>query len=253
MIVMVLVGPAGGTSGTKLESSSISFDRGKNMADGAIDGIGGSSAWPSYKGQLDRASSTASDVQELGASGNGALAQLKTDGFDKPAVDYSTLDPDFSKELKELEQLEVPDNVLSPDDMDLSKGPATGPDWSTNGQIELRDRNTIVCDGKGDVKIQIGLIGNADQTACLQECVKDHERSHRTDAKKSTPDLCKGKMENEAIVPNERTRKASEIDAYNVEIGCLERQRVTDSDKCQKIIEERLKFIRSYRDSIKQQ
>ncbi|MGH7525493.1 MAG: DUF4157 domain-containing protein [Gemmatimonadales bacterium] len=123
--------------------------------------------------------------------------------------------------------------------------------WSVNGPAIAR-LNTIVCNGAGGIRVQLGSTGNADQTRCLSDCMRSHELSHAGDALGSDKDICKGKVSGSQInTAGGAERKATEIKASNAELGCLRPQVAKVGVVCKKIIEARIKQIEGYRDSFK--
>jgi hypothetical protein len=108
--------------------------------------------------------------------------------------------------------------------------------------------NTIVCDGSGGIAVQANGTGNAQQTACLRDCIVAHERSHRSDAIAANAGICKGIARNRIVTVNTAAeRKDTEVRASNVEIRCLRAR--PDTDACRKIVADRIRQIIAYRDS----
>jgi hypothetical protein len=123
--------------------------------------------------------------------------------------------------------------------------------WSVNGPADA-SLNTIVCNGKGGIRVQLGNTGNADQTACLSDCMRRHEESHRADALASNAKLCKGKTDGSQVTfSSTAEQKASEIKASNAEINCLKGKAKKASVKCKPIIKDRITQMKGYRDSFK--
>jgi hypothetical protein len=131
---------------------------------------------------------------------------------------------------------------------------------ATGGRLMLQGRwvtgapvagvNTIVCDGSGGVRVQLGATGNADQTACLSDCMRRHEESHRADALASNASICNGEGANRIVtVDTQAERSATEIRASNVEIACLRAKLPTASATCRPIITSRITQMEAYRDS----
>jgi hypothetical protein len=123
--------------------------------------------------------------------------------------------------------------------------------WTTGGTAPTTT-NTIVCDGSGGVRVQIGVIGNATQTACLVDCVRAHENSHRSDALASNATVCDGKADRiQVTFSSVAEQKASEITASDAEISCLNGKLPSASTECKPIIQARITQITAYRDSFK--
>jgi hypothetical protein len=84
--------------------------------------------------------------------------------------------------------------------------------------------NTIVCNGHGGMRIQIGKPGPSPQVAkCTGDCVEVHEQSHLADAMASNPKICRGQADGVIIgFSNFDEQKSGEIKAYTAELDCLE-------------------------------
>jgi len=123
--------------------------------------------------------------------------------------------------------------------------------WTT-GSTAPTTTNTIVCDGSGGIRVQIGGAGNAAQAACLTDCIRAHENSHRSDALASNATICDGKADQiQVTFSSVAEQKASEITASDAEIDCLNGKLPSASDECKPIIEARITQITAYRDSFK--
>jgi hypothetical protein len=114
--------------------------------------------------------------------------------------------------------------------------------------------NTIICDGAGGVTTQTDGTGDAEQTACLGDCIRKHEESHRADALAANANICKGQVK--GLVPsfsNNGEQKASEVKASNVEIDCLKSKLkwtwLPWNKKCVPAINARVTQMEQYRDS----
>ncbi len=120
--------------------------------------------------------------------------------------------------------------------------------WSVNGPANPA-LNTIVCDGSGGIAVQAGATGNAQQTACLRDCIVRHEESHRADALAENANICNGKRAGSQLLFGPGQQGPSEIRASNVEIGCLRAKLPRASDVCRPIINARITQMEAYRDS----
>jgi hypothetical protein len=110
--------------------------------------------------------------------------------------------------------------------------------------------NTIVCDGKGRIRVQLGGTGNAVQAECLSDCMTQHELSHKTDALADNAKICEGQGANRIVTwDTQAERNVTEIKSSNVEIDCLKAKKA--SDKCNTIVKDRIKQMEAYRDSFK--
>lgn len=108
--------------------------------------------------------------------------------------------------------------------------------------------NTIKCDGSGGIAVQTEGTGNAATTACLGDCIRRHEESHRSDALAANADICNGATAGNIVTVNTHAeRKDTEVRASNVEINCLKAK--PDSDACRNIIAARITQMEQYRDS----
>jgi len=108
--------------------------------------------------------------------------------------------------------------------------------------------NTIKCDGSGGIVVQAEGTGNAAQTACLGDCIIQHEESHRTDALAANANICNGATSGNIVTVNTAAeRKATEVRASNVEINCLRAKPETDA--CRATIADRIRQMIAYRDS----
>jgi hypothetical protein len=123
--------------------------------------------------------------------------------------------------------------------------------WHVDGPSDA-SLNTIVCDGSGGVRVQLGNVGNADQTRCLSDCVRQHEGSHRSDALAANANLCRDKADGSQVLMDGRPeQQASEIAASNVEIACLQGRLPTADATCRPIITARITQMEAYRDSFR--
>jgi hypothetical protein len=112
--------------------------------------------------------------------------------------------------------------------------------------------NTIVCDGSNGIRVQTGATGDANQSACLSDCIRKHEESHRADAIATNADVCKGLADGIRVDASDvPEQKATEIKASNVEIDCLNAKKPKASATCKPIIDGRITQMQGYRDSFK--
>ncbi|MFA6162539.1 MAG: DUF4157 domain-containing protein [Methylobacter sp.] len=108
--------------------------------------------------------------------------------------------------------------------------------------------NTIKCDGSGGIVVQAEGTGNAAQTACLRDCIIQHEESHKTDALAANANICNGATSGNIVTVNTAAeRRATEVRASNVEINCLRAKPETDA--CRATIADRIRQMIAYRDS----
>jgi hypothetical protein len=112
--------------------------------------------------------------------------------------------------------------------------------------------NTVVCNGIGGLRVQVGVIGDADQTRCLSDCVRQHEQSHLADAVAAKPDLCKTQPAGGVIGATPGAEQnATEFKASNVEIACLQGKQAAADATCKPIIAARITQMQAYRDRFK--
>ena len=123
--------------------------------------------------------------------------------------------------------------------------------WHNTGRPSNPKDNTIVCNGKGGIRVQLGDTGTADQTKCLGPCIAAHEASHKRDALAANPTVCQGAASGIQVAMEPQEQSPSEIAAANAEINCLKKQRPTACDSCQQKIDQRIKQERGYRDGFK--
>lgn len=115
-------------------------------------------------------------------------------------------------------------------------------------------KNTIVCDGKGGIRVQYGTVNEPGTDPCVANCVIEHEKSHAEDALKENPDICKGKKDGtEVVAEGNKQKQQTEKKAYQVEIDCLNNSK---SDPCSpdcenQYIEQRIKQIKDFLDKNK--
>jgi len=121
--------------------------------------------------------------------------------------------------------------------------------WHSDGAADT-STNTIVCDGKGGVRVQLGGTGTPAQAACLSDCIEKHEQSHRSDALGAKPEVCKDQTDGTQVTFNGE-QKPSEIKASNVEIDCLNAKLPGAGADCKETIKSRIEQMKGYRDSFK--
>lgn len=112
-----------------------------------------------------------------------------------------------------------------------------------------RAGNTVVCDGKGGLKIQLLTI----KDPCLIDCARQHELSHVIDIRSRNPSICVGQARGTGIAPSDDAeRKWTEIRASQEEINCLKRKLKDNcGGNCRARIEARIKQMEQFRDSFK--
>jgi hypothetical protein len=112
--------------------------------------------------------------------------------------------------------------------------------------------NTIVCDGSGGISVQLGNTGDANQTLCLSDCMRQHEMSHRSDALAANANICRGVVAGKTVRTEAGApQKATEIAASNAEITCLQGKKPTATATCSPIIAARITQMEAYRNSFR--
>jgi len=122
--------------------------------------------------------------------------------------------------------------------------------WRNTGRPADPHVNTIVCNGQGGIRVQIGGPGTPEQANCYGHCMQQHEESHKRDALASNPRVCRGAADGIQVgFSNERERAASEIAASTVEINCLneKRQQRNCDDRCKQLVDQRIQQMEQYR------
>lgn len=87
-----------------------------------------------------------------------------------------------------------------------------------DGEID-KDVNTIVCDGAGDIRI-ILEDPNMKDFPCLDKCARVHENTHKQDAKRMNPSICKGSASGTAIIFTDKEKIETEKNAHSAELQC---------------------------------
>jgi hypothetical protein len=110
------------------------------------------------------------------------------------------------------------------------------------------DDNTIVCDGKGGVRVKHSSKNPANTPQCLMDCIDVHENIHIQDVLKANPDICKGQKDGAQIYnAGGKEQKDTERKAAQAELDCLNK-----ALKCPKCpadwLNRRIKQITEYRD-----
>jgi RHS repeat-associated protein len=121
----------------------------------------------------------------------------------------------------------------------------TGLKWQLGGP-EDPNVNTIVCDGQGGIQVQI-----ADTDTCITDCERVHEEKHKRDALAASPHICRNARAGTSILVFGPQQNATEIAASALEILCLQNKLKKGCDNCRQDIEDRIKTMRTYRDSFK--
>jgi len=121
--------------------------------------------------------------------------------------------------------------------------------WGTGGpQNPNSTEPTIVCDGKGGIRIWYPPTWPPNTDPCVKDCLDDHENCHAKDALASNPDICKGKPAGTTIYAGaafSKEWKASEEKCRKLEMICLKQNIVGCPSKCDaRAVTDRLNQLR---------
>jgi hypothetical protein len=122
--------------------------------------------------------------------------------------------------------------------------------WSADGPADT-SKNTIVCDGSGGIRVQIGTGNDPTGLACMRDCLTNHEASHRADALAANATVCTGKADGSQVNFGTGEQKPSEIKASQVEIDCLNTKLPAASAACKPRVQARITQMIAYRDSFR--
>ena len=122
--------------------------------------------------------------------------------------------------------------------------------WSADGPAD-RAINTIVCDGSGGIRVQMSTGNDPAGTACVGDCVRKHEGSHRADALATNATVCKEKADGSQVNCTVEEQKPTEIKASQVEIDCLNAKLPAAGTDCRPAIQARIRTMTAYRDSFR--
>lgn len=122
--------------------------------------------------------------------------------------------------------------------------------WSTGGKSDGTE-NTIVCDGKGGIRVQLGSKNVPSTPSCILDCIKQHEESHKGDALKENPDICKGKADGTYVLASKSAQAATERKASEAELDCLNRvlTQCPDRDCSVDRVQARINQVTQFHDS----
>lgn len=111
-------------------------------------------------------------------------------------------------------------------------------------------KNTIICDGKGGIEIQLQPLNEKEEKCGIGECIRVHEEVHRQETLKQNKNVCKGMPRGLRIGMSDPERKTSEIKAYNAEIRCLKAKLKCGEcpDECEDIIKDAIRDAERNRD-----
>ena len=103
--------------------------------------------------------------------------------------------------------------------------------FHVSGNTGPRDKNdfaTVVCDGQGGFKPELFI-----DEPCINDCLKQHEKSHIEDIQMKNPNICRGMKPGLRIDPdNYEEWRATEKKAYNVELDCLNAKLKCPNSEC---------------------
>jgi RHS repeat-associated protein len=122
--------------------------------------------------------------------------------------------------------------------------------WVTLGPVD-KDANTIVCDGKGGIRVQLERNAHNSLGGIL-ECIIRHEMAHIEDALKASPNVCKPNVaDGTQVNAEEHEYWPSELRGYEVEKACLLRKKCKEPnyaaqyDARLKVVEDQISTARS--------
>ena len=120
---------------------------------------------------------------------------------------------------------------------------STGQVRAAIGEID-KGINTVVCNGRGGVEVLLDDPMNSD-VPCIVDCLKVHEASHRKDALRLNPTVCRGIPKGVGLSWEDREQLSSEERAHQAELKCLEAKlRANPCNRCKKQIENRIRDIK---------
>ena len=129
--------------------------------------------------------------------------------------------------------------------------PPRRPDWEPGGPHVPNDEFTIVCDGKGGIRIADAKDYDRSKTdPCVNECGDKHELCHKNDVLKSNPNICVGQPDGTEIRGEPSVRARSEVKCAQEEIDCLN-ERLGDCSCSDESMNRQLKKMEAYRDRFK--
>lgn len=110
--------------------------------------------------------------------------------------------------------------VLLRDPKGLQATNGAGKKWQPSGPLNPA-ANTIVCDGKGGVKVRLADPANP-KNKCIMDCVLNHEIVHRAQATSTTPGVCAGQPAGQPVAAATADYQHEvEYNAYTAEEDCL--------------------------------
>jgi len=105
--------------------------------------------------------------------------------------------------------------------------------WINSGIQAPPDINTIVCNGKGGIRVQLADYYNLlpDFRRCLADCTRMHENLHIKQALSFNAQICRGSADGiQVTFSNGIEQDVTEIAAYTLSIKCLEEKK--KKEKC---------------------
>jgi RHS repeat-associated protein len=81
-----------------------------------------------------------------------------------------------------------------------------------------KEKNTIVCDGKGGIRLQLEDLKDPIHIKCLLPGLTAHEQCHKDETLKTSPDVCKGKPDGAMIV------RDTDDELNATEISCIPKE-----------------------------
>lgn len=113
-----------------------------------------------------------------------------------------------------------------------AKAPLPSPRWVAR-PYKRPNAMTIVCDGKGGVRVQIpdGTYSTDIEKKCIQPCTEQHEECHKQHALASNPDVCKGQPDGVQVgAATDEVLYVSEAVCHTKALSCIENMKKNDPD-----------------------
>ena len=129
--------------------------------------------------------------------------------------------------------------------------PTLPPDWHPGKGPPPDGRATIVCDGKGGIRIHYPKSFDPKKIdPCVFECLDKHELCHKQEALASNPNVCAGQPDGTWVLAPEGVVNRSEVRCSQVELDCL-KERKGDCSCSDSAINSRIPQVEAYRDNYK--
>jgi hypothetical protein len=104
-----------------------------------------------------------------------------------------------------------------------------------------KELGTLVCDGENSVEVWV----DPRASACIQECVREHEYQHLQDVQERDPEVCKDQPRGAVVGEPEAVERPIELRAYDIELRCLQDEFRKAPRACQPVMKERLQAVKT--------